>query len=62
VATKECAIIIEKLASGGFRASATQWPDCTAVAPTEHEARQSVEEAIAHLSRRLAEKTCDPSK
>lgn len=47
-----CTIVIEKLASGGFRASAAQWPDCTAVAPTEEEARQAVEEAIDRLTRR----------
>jgi predicted RNase H-like HicB family nuclease len=48
-----CAIVIERLGDGTYRASAPQWPDCTAVAPTEDEARRAVEEAIGHLQRKL---------
>jgi len=44
-----CTIVIERLASGAFRASATHWPDCSATAPTEEEARRAVEEAIEDL-------------
>jgi predicted RNase H-like HicB family nuclease len=60
MATTDCAIVIEKLPSGAFRASAPQWPDCSAVAPTEEEARRAVEEAIGYLARRLAERPRSP--
>lgn len=44
-------IVVEPLPSGGYRARCDLWPDCEAIAPTEEEARQSVERAIErHLS------------
>jgi tryptophan synthase alpha chain len=47
-----CTIVIEPLATGGFRARCTFLPDCEAIAPTEEEARHSVELAIEHYLRR----------
>jgi predicted RNase H-like HicB family nuclease len=50
-----CAIVVESLEGGGFRASCTLFPDCEAVAATEEEARRAVEEAIEqHLRWRQA--------
>jgi len=54
--TSRGSILIERLPDGTYRASAPQWPDCTATAATEEEARRAVEQAIEHLQRRLAKR------
>jgi predicted RNase H-like HicB family nuclease len=51
-----CAVVIERLPDGTYRASAPQWPDCTATAVTEEEARRAVEQAIEDLQRRLSKR------
>jgi predicted RNase H-like HicB family nuclease len=56
VTTSGCTIVIERLPSGAFRASAPAWPDCTATSTTEAQARQAVEEAIEHLQARIMQK------
>jgi predicted RNase H-like HicB family nuclease len=50
--TQSCSIIVERLATGGFRARCLFLPDCEAVATTEEEARHAVEVAIDEHVRR----------
>jgi predicted RNase H-like HicB family nuclease len=53
-----CVIRIERLDEGRYRAVCTLLPDFEAVADTEDEARQAVEEAIRrHLAGRLGSET-----
>ncbi len=52
--TQACAIVVERLADGTYRASCDLFADCVAVATTEEAARASVEAALAaHVERRL---------
>jgi hypothetical protein len=48
VSAKTCAIMVERLADGRYRASSHLLPDHEAVAATEEAARQMVERAIEH--------------
>jgi predicted RNase H-like HicB family nuclease len=51
-----CAIVVEQLSDGRFRAACTLFPDCEAIASTADAARQAVEEAIGwHVRRQLGE-------
>jgi predicted RNase H-like HicB family nuclease len=45
----DCGIVVERVAAGSYRATSLSFPDCQAVASTEEEARQAVEEAIGRL-------------
>jgi predicted RNase H-like HicB family nuclease len=46
---RACTLVVERLADGTFRASCPMFPDCEAVAGTDGEARQAVEQAIEQL-------------
>jgi predicted RNase H-like HicB family nuclease len=48
-----CAIVIERLSDGGYRATCHLFPNCEAVAGTAEDARAAVQIAIA---RRLRER------
>jgi predicted RNase H-like HicB family nuclease len=53
-----CAIEIERLPDGRYRARCTLFPNCEAVAVSAEAARQAVEELIGqHVRRQLAEAT-----
>jgi predicted RNase H-like HicB family nuclease len=43
------AFVIERLADRRCRATCPLFPDCEAIAPTEEEARQALEEAIERI-------------
>jgi hypothetical protein len=49
--TTDCGIVVERLDAQNYRATAANFPDCQAVAPTAEAARQAVEEAIARILR-----------
>jgi predicted RNase H-like HicB family nuclease len=56
MAMNDCTITVERLGDRRYRATASQFSDCVAVADTEEAARRAVEAGLERLLRARAER------